>query len=122
MDSRLSLAKWAEADSEVLHYSKIGQECLKAMAAVRPYLILTLRDDTIVHGWLEGLLQEHNATKELPIPTAWRGSIILQDDVREIELDFLEIESVRSGPAPIRLFDGASSRGRTSLFTCEEAN
>jgi hypothetical protein len=118
MDSRLSLAKWAEADSEVLHYSKIGQECLKAMAAVRPYLILTLRDDTIVHGWLEGLLQEHNATKELPIPTAWRGSIILQDDVREIELDFLEIESVRSGPAPIRLFVGASPPGRTSLSTC----
>jgi hypothetical protein len=37
-------------------------------------------------------------------PTAWRGSIILQDDVREMELDFLEIKNVHSAPAPIRLF------------------
>jgi hypothetical protein len=100
------MVKWAATDRDVVHYSKIGLECLKAMTAIRPYLAVTLRDNTVVHGWLKGLMQGHNAEEDVSLfPSAWRGSVILQNEDREIELDFLEIESVRSSPAPVRLFD-----------------
>lgn len=104
--------KWAKDENDVLHFSRIGQECLKAlivMTAMRPYLAVTLRDKTVVRGWLGSVAPEHNATEATPIPTAWRAVIVLRDDVGEIELDFLEIDSVQSAPAPIRLledFDG----------------
>jgi hypothetical protein len=98
------MVRWAETDSDVRHCSKIAQECLKAMTALRPYLAVTLRDKTIVYGWLAGLTQGHNADED-EIPTAWRGSIILQDDDREIEFDFREVETVCSWPATVRLDD-----------------
>jgi hypothetical protein len=100
------MVRWAQTESEVLHYSKIAHQCLKVMDALRPYLVLTLRNRTIVRGWLVGLTQGRNAEEDLSkIPTAWRGSIILQDGDSEIEFDFLEVETVRSFPAPVRLSD-----------------
>jgi hypothetical protein len=100
------MVKWAETDSEVLHYSNIAHQCLKVMGVLRPYLGLTLRNRTIVRGWLVGLTQGRNGEEDLStIPTAWHGSIILQVGDREIEFDFLEVETVHSFPAPVRLFD-----------------
>jgi hypothetical protein len=108
MNARPTTARWAKADGDVLHHSRIGRECLQAMIDVRPYLTVTMRDRGVVHGWLKGLWHEHDAWHEALIPTAWRGSIILQDDVKEIELDFLDVESVRYAQAPIGLFESAS--------------
>jgi hypothetical protein len=94
-------ARWARAESEVLHFSRIGQECLRALTtAMRPYLSVTLRNKTIVHGWLEALAQQHNATEATPVPTEWRAAIMLRDNAAEIELDFLEIDEVRASLAP----------------------
>src|ERR1700733_13740814 len=104
MDSRSPIAKWAKTNSEVRHYSNIGQQCLKVMTTMQPYLAVTLRDKSIVHGWLGGLLHQDDAERDALAPRAWRGSIILQDDVGEMELDFLEVKNVRSAPAPIRMF------------------
>jgi hypothetical protein len=100
------MVKWAQTNSEVLHYSNIAHQCLKVMGDLRPFLALTLRNKTIACGWLVGLTQGRNAEQDFSIiPTAWRGSIILEDGDREIEFDFLEVDTVRSLPAPA-LFDG----------------
>jgi hypothetical protein len=99
------MVKWAETDSDVLHYSKIAQECLKAMTNLRPHLTVILRDKAIVRGWLEGLTQGNNAGEDVSaLPTSWYGSIILQEEEREIEFDFLDIETVYS-TAPPQLID-----------------
>jgi hypothetical protein len=111
MDSRSPIAKWAKTNSEVRHYASIGQQCLKAMTAMQPYLSVTLRNKSVVQGWLEGLLHEDDAEGEALAPRAWRGSIILQDDIGEMELDFLEVRNVRSAPGPIRMF-GDTTRDR----------
>jgi MFS family permease len=87
--------------SEVIHYSRIASQCLKVMGTLRPYLTLTLRNRTAVRGWLVRLTQGRNSEQDLSIvPTAWRGSVVLQDGERETEFDFLAIDTVRSGAAP----------------------
>ena len=97
----VEMVKWAETDSDVLHYARIAQESLKAIATLRPYLTVTLRDKTIVCGWLDRLTQGNNADEGAwSIPTSWRGSIILRVDEGEIELDFLDIDAVRASTPP----------------------
>src|SRR5450631_2587865 len=98
MDPRSPIAKWAKTNGEVRHYFNIGQQCLQAMTKMQPYLAVALRDKSIVHGWLVGVLHQDNAEQDASIARAWRGSIILQDDDREMELDFLEVRDVRSAP------------------------
>jgi hypothetical protein len=108
-DSRLAekeTVNWAETESDVLHYSKIAQECLKAMTTLRPYLTVILWDRTLVQGWLESITQGSNAGEDMPLlSTSWYGSIILQNDERKIELDFLDIETVYSSSPPLKLID-----------------
>jgi hypothetical protein len=109
-------AKWAQTDSEVTHYSNIACQCLKVMGGLQPYLTLTLRNKTAVRGWLVRLTQGRNAEQDLAmIPTAWRGSIILQCGEREIDYDFLEIETVRSGTPPKRMSGDAARVARADL-------
>jgi hypothetical protein len=98
------VAKWAKTASDVFHYSKIGQQCLKAMHTLRPFLILTLRDKTTARGWLEGLRQGNNAVQEdSQFPTGWYGSIVLRADERDAVFDFLDVETVRAS-LPLVLF------------------
>jgi hypothetical protein len=101
------VVKWARTASDVFHYSEIGQQCLKAMHTLRPFLILTLRDKTTVRGWLEGLRQGNNAVQEdSQFPTAWYGSIVLRADERDAVFDFLDVETVRASLPPVHLFAG----------------
>jgi hypothetical protein len=98
------MMKWATSNIEVFHHAKIAQESLKAMTSMtglRPYLAIMLRDETIVRGWLERLTEGNNAHENArSIPTSWRGSIILRSEGREMEVDFLDIETVRASQAP----------------------
>jgi hypothetical protein len=100
------MVRWAKTESEVIHYSKIAHECLRVMNVLRPYLALTLRDKSVVRGWLVGLTEGHNAQEDLStIPTAWRGSIILRVGNGEIGFDFLAVETVRCCAAPEQTLD-----------------
>jgi hypothetical protein len=104
---------WAETESEVLHYSKIARECLKAMTALRPYLTVILWDRTLVQGWLESITQGCNAGEDISlVPTSWYGSIMLQNDGCKIELDFLDIETVYASSPPLKLIDQSDTAYR----------
>jgi hypothetical protein len=98
------MVKWATSDADVVHYAKIAQQSLKAMTSMsglRPYFAVMLRDETIVRGWLERLTEGNNAHENArSIPTSWRGSIVLRNHDREMEIDFLDVETVRASKEP----------------------
>jgi hypothetical protein len=99
--------RWAKTASEVFHYSNIALQCLKTMTTLRPFLVVKLRDQTTVRGWLEGLRQGDNAIAEgTQYPTAWHGSIVLRTGERDVTFDFLDVESLRVSLPPIELFEG----------------
>jgi hypothetical protein len=101
--------KWAKTAGEVFHYSKVAQQCLKAMTSLRPFLVVALRDKTIVRGWLEAVRQGDNSVREhSQFPTAWHGSIVLRVGDHDAVFDFLDVESIRVSLPPIKLFEGFS--------------
>jgi hypothetical protein len=102
------MVRWAESESDVQHYARIGQECLRAMSGLRSHLTVVLWNKTRIEGWLEAINQGSNVDDaEAPplFPTSWYGSVTLQKGDRQIEIDFLDIETVRASPPPLKLID-----------------
>ena len=95
------MPKWTQNSDDILHYTKIAHEFLKAMTGLPPYLMVRLRNRTTVHGWLKSSMQGNNAAQNTPpFPTSWYGSLTLQDGAQEIEIDYLDIETVYSRSPP----------------------
>jgi hypothetical protein len=101
------LVRWAETETDVLHYARVAQECLRAMTGLRSYLTIVLWDKTEFQGWLDSIKQGSNADDHATssFPTSWYGSVTLQQDGREVEIDFLDIETVYASPPPLKLID-----------------
>jgi hypothetical protein len=102
------IVRWAQTDGDVQHYARIGQECLRAMTGLRSHLTVVLWNKTRIEGWLESINQGSDGDDpEAPplFPTSWYGSVTLQKGDRQIEIDFLDIETVHASQPPLKLID-----------------
>jgi hypothetical protein len=112
------MVKWAQTNSEVLHYSNIAHQCLKVMGDLRPFLALTLRNKTIACGWLVGLTQGRNAEQDFSIiPTAWRGSIILEAPAKNEALAICFLKTARFDSLRARWLLRAWNKGQPAALS-----
>jgi hypothetical protein len=95
------MSKWTKTSADIAHYTKVVRELLTSMTNLPLYLSVTLRNRSTTRGWLEGAKQGNNASQTTtPFTRSWYGSLTLQDGVRDVEIDYLVVESIHPAPPP----------------------